>query len=48
MKDASEKQIADPVWAKNFNITDDEESFDWDAFLDGEPPEESDEANQVA
>ncbi len=35
MKDANDKQTVDPVWAQSFNITDSEEAFDWDAFLDG-------------
>ena len=40
IQDATEKQIADPVWAQSFNITDSEESFDWDAFLDGTEPDD--------
>ncbi|MEQ9448822.1 MAG: hypothetical protein RLN70_07915, partial [Rhodospirillaceae bacterium] len=32
---ASEKRIADPVWAQSFNITDDDSSFDWGSFLEG-------------
>ena len=48
MKDASEKQTADPVWAQSFNITDDEDSFDWDAFLDGTSAREESGINQVA
>lgn len=48
MKDASEKQTADPVWAQSFNITDSDEAFDWDAFLDGSLPEDDDGVSQVA
>ncbi len=29
-----EQHMSDPVWAQSFNITDDE-SYDWNAFLDG-------------
>ncbi len=32
---ASEKRVADPVWAQSFNITDDDSSYDWQSFLDG-------------
>ena len=46
MKDASEKQTADPVWAQSFNITDSEESFDWDAFLDGTDTDADSDARQ--
>ena len=31
---ASDKHLSDPVWAQNFNITDDD-NYDWQAFLDG-------------
>jgi hypothetical protein len=48
MKDASEKQTADPVWAQSFNITESEDAFDWDAFLDGNPPEDDAGVSQVA
>lgn len=48
MKVANEKHIADPVWAQSFNITDTEDSFDWDAFLDGELQEDEPGASQVA
>ena len=30
-----EKHAGDPVWAQSFNIADDPESYDWQAFLDG-------------
>jgi len=48
IKDASEKQIADPVWAQSFNITDSEDDFDWDAFLNGEVEDASVDESQVA
>ena len=32
---ASEKRITDPVWAQNFNITEDDSGYDWQAFLEG-------------
>ena len=48
MKDASEKQIADPVWAQSFNITDSEETFDWDSFLDGTESDDDTDISQVA
>jgi CRP-like cAMP-binding protein len=41
MKDANDKQTVDPVWAQSFNITDSEEAFDWDAFLDGDSQDDS-------
>jgi hypothetical protein len=47
LKDASEKQAADPVWAQSFNITESEDAFDSDAFFDGNPPEGGDGASQV-
>ena len=31
---ASNKHLSDPVWAQNFNITDDD-NYDWQAFLEG-------------
>lgn len=42
MKDTSDKQKIDPAWAQSFNITDDEEVFDWDAFLNGDTTNEDD------
>ena len=48
MKDASDKQTFDPVWAQSFNITDSEDDFDWDAFLNGETSEEDGGIGQVA
>ncbi|MEQ8508113.1 MAG: cyclic nucleotide-binding domain-containing protein [Rhodospirillaceae bacterium] len=48
MKDASDKQTFDPVWAQSFNITDTEDDFDWDAFLNGETSEEKTDIGQVA
>lgn len=41
MKDANDKQTVDPIWAQSFNITDSEEAFDWDAFLDGDSEDDS-------
>jgi tetratricopeptide (TPR) repeat protein len=32
IQNTSERRVADPVWAQNFNITDDE-PYDWTAFL---------------
>jgi tetratricopeptide (TPR) repeat protein len=32
---SSEQHMTDPVWAQSFNITDDSEGYDWQAFLDG-------------
>jgi hypothetical protein len=32
---ASEKRIADPVWAQSFNISNDDDGYDWQAFLSG-------------
>ncbi len=48
MKDASEKHFADPVWAQSFNITDNDDDFDWDAFLNGDIGEDEGGASQVA
>ena len=47
MKDASEKEAADPVWAQSFNITESEDAFDWDAFFYGNSPEDDDGVSQV-
>lgn len=47
MKDASDKQKIDPVWAQSFNITDADDTFDWDAFLNGETSAD-DDVSQVA
>ncbi len=30
-----EQHISDPVWAQSFNISEDGDSYDWQAFLDG-------------
>jgi hypothetical protein len=48
MKDASEKQTVDPVWAQSFNITDTDDVFDWDAFLNGEISEDDSGISRVA
>lgn len=48
MKDASDKQTVDPVWAQSFNITDTDDVFDWDAFLDGDSGDDDSDVSQVA
>ncbi len=30
-----EQHISDPVWAQSFNISEDSDTYDWQAFLDG-------------
>lgn len=48
MKDASDKQTVDPIWAQSFNITDTDDVFDWDAFLDGDSGDDDSDVSQVA
>jgi CRP-like cAMP-binding protein len=48
MKDASDKQTVDPAWAQSFNITDSDDVFDWDAFLDGSSSDDDSDISQVA
>ncbi len=44
---ASEKRVSDPIWAQSFNITDEDEGYDWQSFLDGTAGQEG-EIDQVA
>lgn len=43
-----EKHSSDPVWAQSFNITEDTDSYDWQAFLDGEAATGNDSGRHVS
>lgn len=43
-----EQQINDPVWAQSFNIADDSDNYDWQAFLNGSDPDRDDRISEVA
>jgi tetratricopeptide (TPR) repeat protein len=43
-----EKHASDPVWAQSFNIADDSDSYDWQAFLDGEAATGNDSGTHVS
>ena len=45
---ASDKCVADPVWAQSFNITNDDGGYDWQAFLDGTDGDADEQIDEVA